>query len=183
APAAGGGLSIDGTYFNVGTVTLTNCTISGNSAFVDGGGLLIGRYGRATLTNCIVSGNSSSSGGGLSIYSAATLVNRIVGGNDGGDIAGSYLGSNNLSGVDPLLAPLGDYGGPTLTMALLPGSPAIGAGTDDGGPTNDQRNEPRTGHVDIGAFQSQGFTLAPVAGSTPQAALARMAFASPPAVT
>ena len=36
--------------------------------------------------------------------------------------------NGNIVGVDPLLAPLGDYGGPTQTMALLPGSPAINQG-------------------------------------------------------
>ena len=37
------------------------------------------------------------------------------------------------------LAPLGDYGGPTQTMALLPGSPAIGKGVAVAGVTTDQR--------------------------------------------
>src|SRR5262249_5386617 len=50
---------------------------------------------------------------------------------------------------------LGDYGGPTLTMPLPPGSPAIGGGTSDGAPATDQRGQPRSGRVDIGAFQSQ----------------------------
>ena len=45
---------IDGTFFNPGTVTLRNCTVSGNSADF-GGGLFLGRYARATLTNCTVS--------------------------------------------------------------------------------------------------------------------------------
>ena len=83
-----------------------------------------------------------------------TLTDTIVAGNTGGasDIGsavGSVSGNDNLIGtaaarggtgnrrrrqhrpapIDPLLAPLGDYGGPTQTMALLPGSPAIGAGT------------------------------------------------------
>ena len=83
---------------------------------------------------------------------------------------GSISGGNNLIGGNPLLGPLGDYGGPTLTMPLLPGSPAIGAGTTAAAPATDQRGEPRSGHVDGGAFQSQGFTLTPVAGSTPQSA-------------
>ena len=66
-------------------------------------------------------------------------------------------------------------------MALLPGSPAIDAGSNatavdaNGNPlTTDQRGSPRTvnGTVDIGAVESQGYTLAPVTGSTPQTALA-----------
>jgi hypothetical protein len=85
--------------------------------------------------------------------------------------------------IDPLLAALGEYGGATPTMPLLPGSPAIGGGTVSGAPTTDQRGQPRTGHVDVGAFQSGGFTLTPLAGSTPQAALVGTAFEHPLAMT
>jgi hypothetical protein len=73
--------------------------------------------------------------------------------------------TNNLIGGDPLLAPLGNYGGTSLTMALLPGSAAIGAGTSSGAPTTDQRGFARVGAVDIGAFQSSGFTIAYTSGS------------------
>src|SRR5262249_40378690 len=71
--------------------------------------------------------------------------------------------------LDPLLAPLGNYGGPTLTMALLPGSPAIDAGNNGlipAGVTTDQRGLARVvnGTVDIGAFESSGFTIAVSSG-------------------
>ena len=56
------------------------------------------------------------------------------------------------------MAALGDYGGPTFTMPPLPGSPAIGGGTTTGAPATDQRGQPRTGTIDIGAFQGQGTT-------------------------
>ena len=120
----------------------------------------------------------------LGLYGGtATLTNTIVTGNSGGDIRGGYNGTNNLIGAPLTLAPLGDYGGPTATEALLPGSPAIGAGASGAGiPTTDQRGQPRTGHVDIGAFQSQGFVLAQFATSTPQSAAAGSAFAHPLAV-
>jgi hypothetical protein len=50
------------------------------------------------------------------------------------------LGTHNLIGGNPMLAPLGDYGGPTRTMPPLAGSPAIGKGTTGSGiPTTDQR--------------------------------------------
>ena len=60
-------------------------------------------------------------------------------------------------------------------MPLLPGSPAIGGGNVALVPTGistDQRGNPRllNGKVDIGAFESQGFTLTVTTGSTPQSA-------------
>jgi hypothetical protein len=188
----GGGVLI----YQYGGATLTNCTISGNTASPrgtnHGGGLF--NLGTVTLINCTVSSNT---GSGLYNAGTATLTNTIVAGNGGdianvGNVSGNYNligdgsgisgGTGNLTG-DPKLAPLDDYGGPTQTMALLPGSPAIGAGTADGAQTTDQRNEPRTGHVDIGAFQSQGFTLTPASGSTPQTVLAGAVFRKPLAVT
>ena len=95
---------------------------------------------------------------------------------------GNQVGSGPAP-LDPLLAPLGDYGGPTFTIPLLPGSRAIGAGTATGAPALDQRGEPRAGRVDIGAFQSQGFTMVPVAGSTLQSTAVGTAFPNPLAVT
>ncbi len=57
--------------------------------------------------------------------------------------------------TDPKLGPLADNGGPTLTMALLPGSPAIDAGNTSLAPTTDQRGFPRPAGLaaDIGAFE------------------------------
>ena len=77
--------------------------------------------------------------------------------------------NGNLVGVgDPGLAPLGDYGGLTETMALLPGSPAIDAGTSGAGiPTTDQRGLPRVGQVNIGSVENQGYTLSVVADRHP----------------
>src|SRR5262249_32350653 len=125
----------------------------------------------ATLTNVTISGNSASTGGGLYLTGAnanfgastATLTNTIVAGQTaGGDVAGggSHSGTNNLIGVNPMLSPWGDYGGPTPTMALPPGSPAIGGGAPVPGVATDQRGQPRVGRVDIGAFQSQGSAVA-----------------------
>ncbi len=182
----GGGL-----YAVGGTSTLTNCTVSDNSARI-GSGVWNGASDSATLTNCTVSGNSADNPfGALYNYGTATLTNTIVAGNSGGDFWGRvpYSGSHDLVGGDPLLAPLGNYGGPTQTMALLPGSPAIGAGIAADYPgtstpiTTDQRGEPLAALPDIGAFQSQGFTLTPVAGSTPQTSPIGTPFANPLAVT
>ena len=128
--------------------TLTQCTLSGNTAGQKGGGLS-NQNGVISMTDCTVSGNSAPSGGGLFNARSANLLATIVAGNTNGsnipsDIAGSgkASGSFNLIGVGGsgglknrrrgnivltslkrlLLAPLGRFGGPTQTMALLPGS-------------------------------------------------------------
>jgi hypothetical protein len=63
-------------------------------------------------------------------------------------------------------------------MPLLPGSPAIDAGTGTGAPATDQRGVGRVGAVDIGAFESRGFRLA-VTGGNNQQALVSTAFGAP----
>jgi hypothetical protein len=54
-----------------------------------------------------------------------------------------------------MLGLLADNGGPTWTMALAPGSPAIDLGNAQGAPPSDQRGVPRPSGsgVDIGAFE------------------------------
>src|SRR5262249_23994995 len=146
-----------GGVYNAGAATLTNCTVSDNSGFsATGGGVY--NAGAATLTNCTLSGNSGGTGGGVWNSSTVTMGNTIVAGNtastgpdvlggvnsQGDNLIGETDGSSgwvatDLTGtsalpLDPLLAPLGNYGGPTQTMALLPGSPAIDAGTGTGAP-------------------------------------------------
>ncbi len=210
--AGGGGLALgEGTAALTNCTISGNFASTGNNVgqVGDGGGLFIG-FGTATLTNCTVSGDTAQGYGSelYNEYSTVSLNNTIVAGQTGGtdivnhgrgttvtgndnligDGSGISGGTGNLLGtpsqpIDPLLAVLADYGGPTATMALLPGSPAIGVGAAGAGiPTTDQRGQPRTGHVDIGAFQSQGFTLTPVAGSTPQSTMAGAAFTNPLAV-
>ena len=68
--------------------------------------------------------------------------------------ANDWVGSS-ASPLDPRIGPLADNGGTTLTLALLPGSPAIDAGTGTGVPPTDQREFPRPAGlaVDIGAFE------------------------------
>ena len=167
-----------------GTLTLINCTLSGNSAGANGGGL-DNYLGSVTADGCTISGNTSAKyGGGLDNYGGTvTLGNTIDAGNTatagGPDASGAFTSrGNNLIGetdgssgwvgsdltgtvaspLDPLLAPLAYYGGPTQTMALLPGSPAIGAGTSTG-ITTDQRGFPLDSPIDIGAFQVQSLPL------------------------
>ena len=206
ASTQGGGLD---NQTNPGAINLNDCTISGNSAGGKGGGLY-SSGGTATLTDCTVSGNSASNGGGMDDASGTVTVedtivaedaattsgpdalgtldsqgNNLIGESDGSSgWVGSDLTGTIAMPINPLLAPLGDYGGPTPTMALLPGSPAIGMGTAVGEMTTDQRGEPLDSPTpDIGAFQSQGFTLMADAGSNPQAGVIGDPFANPLAVT
>jgi hypothetical protein len=71
----------------------------------------------------------------------------------------TLIASNTPAGgdsfPDPKLGPLANNGGPTLTMALLPGSPAIDAGNTSLAPATDQRGFPRPAGLaaDIGAFE------------------------------
>lgn len=161
-------------YTDGGTLTATNCTFSGN--FTDGpdnfGGAIAG--GTLTVTNCTFFGNAAYSGNGGAIYSGtATLVNTIVaksGGNRFGTITdgGHNLDSDGTCGVgpatDPMLDPAGlaNNGGPTQTIALQAGSPAINAGNESicsAQPVNylDQRGyvRPGTGSVNcsVGAYE------------------------------
>jgi hypothetical protein len=174
----GGGIE----NYDDGTLIMTDCTVAGNSTISGVGGGIDNDNGTATLNDVTLSGNSASLVGGINNYDGAlTITNCIVAGNGSSDIAGnSFSGSNNLVGGNALLAPLGNYGGPTQTMPLLPGSPAIGGGTSVTGITADQRGLPLDSpNPDIGAFQSQGFTIATVAGSTPQQTSVLTTFANP----
>jgi hypothetical protein len=68
----------------------------------------------------------------------------------------SLTNPTSLQGVNPHLASLQNNGGPTLTMALLAGSPAVAAADPADSPATDQRGVLRpTDHApDIGAFEA-----------------------------
>jgi hypothetical protein len=166
---------------NGGTLTLTNCTLASNSATIDGGGILSGSLNGSTVTlaNTIIAGNTltGSDGSGPDVDGGVNSMGyNLIGETDGSSgWVSSDLAGNIASPLDPLLALLRSYGGPTQTMALLPGSPAIDAGNHafvtnppfPGPPFTDQRGVARiiNGTVDIGAFESQGFTIAVSSGS------------------
>jgi hypothetical protein len=178
AGKSGGGL-ID----YAGPVTLTNCTVSGNTASKSGAGLYSGPYAfysaAFALTNTIVAGNANTSAAASDIINfggSTTGTNNLIGtGGSGGLVNGA---SGNLVGVaNVLLAPLGNYGGPTETMPLLPGSPAIDAGSNalavDPATnlplTTDQRGFARIvgGTVDIGAYEVQASTITLASSADP----------------
>ncbi len=173
---------------NQGTANIVSSTISGNSASADGGGVS-NSGGTTNITSSTITGNSAYFyAGGIQSSNTVTLNNTIVAGNTDGrgipDVAGPVSGTFNLIGdgtgqtgiangvdnnqvgnsdspIDPLLGPLADNGGPTLTRALLPGSPAIDAGSSI--ELSDQRGAPFLrddgNGVDIGAFERQTLNL------------------------
>ena len=172
----GGGIS-NGIGNVNGSINIENTTISGNKTTGNGGSILSDE-GKVTISSSTISDNEATgSGGGISNESGATanIFNTIIAGNQGTnpDVFGDFNDDgNNLIGVvdgstgfttsslvgtsanpiDPQLASLGNYGGTTQTHALLPGSPAINAGSNNNAPTADQRGVTR-GTVDIGAFE------------------------------
>jgi hypothetical protein len=173
--ARGGGIGT-----NEGDTSVINSTIVRNTANSGPWESDIGGFGgglhqeegklfiaHSTITQNYATGKLYGNGGGLSnsaldFVMHHTILAENVSTNGDDEIHG-YLGlfSYNLIGGDPMLAPLQDNGGPTFTMALLPGSPAIDAG--DGSledpPEWDQRGPgfPRivNGPIDIGAFEVQ----------------------------
>jgi uncharacterized repeat protein (TIGR01451 family)/CSLREA domain-containing protein len=216
----GGGITVNAG----GTLTITNSTVSGNSARRHGGGIYLDDSSTVlTITNSTVTGNRADSdsggipgglGGGIRAVGAETLNNTIVAGNfrgsgttaddinDGtintannnligdsatsggithgtnGNIVGnSGVGTININTV--LNTTLANNGGPTQTHALVPGSPALNAGSnallpldtfdlDGDGNTGetlpvDQRGAgfPRIANttVDIGAFEGAALVV------------------------
>ena len=174
----GGGL------LNIGTATLINSTVAENTAYTYGGGLMNG-LGTMALTDCTVvynhgdhnSPNLPIYGGGIENYSytsnggppisgTLTLSNTIVSGNNTSDVDGPYtdLGFNLIGGVTGLTA-LGNYGGGIETVALLPGSTAIGVGDPAQAGTVSQNGLTRPAAPDVGAYQSPPVSLSIVVAS------------------
>src|SRR6185503_970921 len=165
AGAAGGGLFLVGT----GPWTITQSTISGNAAngSASVGGAIYLATGGLTINRSTIANNSASTTGGiLNNGGNLTLASTIVANNTNGDLGTSGTTQYNAtfsfivqSQGDPLLGPLADNGGPTQTMALLPGSLCINAGDNTAAPANDQRGPGYArivnGVVDIGAFEVQ----------------------------
>jgi fibronectin-binding autotransporter adhesin len=166
---------------NLGRLIMTNCTVASNSAAYDGG---VYSEGQADAVNCTIAFNHASvnNGGVVCGGGSFTLAGSLVASNtalsapdvsgplysDGYNLIGNTNGGlafwalNDQLNVPALIGPLGNYGGPTPTIALQSGSPAIDQGHHFG-LTTDQRGFPRTlddksvansdGGTDIGAFE------------------------------
>jgi hypothetical protein len=186
----GGGVSA----FN-GVINIADSTVSGNTAKTRGGGGLDLRvfYG-GTISNSTITANTAPAGGGILLRGRPDefeLESTLVGGNTapaGADVGSerptTLLGSNNLVvaadanvtlpgdtlHAAPQLLPLAANGGPTRTHGLAPGSPALDAGNNLAALATDQRGAgfPRVlgAAADIGAFEGVVPSVPPALPST-----------------
>ena len=159
---SGGGLNTNGGHDYVGYTTIESSTFSGNTAERQGGGLYnpySDEHRHLAVRATIVAGNTAPQGPDVRGQATSDGYNLI------GDTSGSTgFNPTDLQNVDPVLDPEGpqDNGGPTRTIALQPGSPAIDAVTTGcPPPETDQRGIARpqngdgdaTAVCDIGAFE------------------------------
>jgi hypothetical protein len=161
-----GGDGIGGSIGNANTLTVVTCTLSSGAASggtngVAGTGNFTGSSGQPGTGE---GGNIANSGGELSVF-GTILTSAISGQNAFGQFTdlGYNLSSDSTSSfgalssqnTDPRLGPLTFNGGPTPTMALLSGSPAIDRIPAALSPRTDQRGfaRPVNGRADIGAFE------------------------------
>jgi hypothetical protein len=152
AVSVGGGV-INFSNGGAATTQVRQSTITGNSAVL-GRGIRNNSIGSSfTLFSSIVAANPAP--GQQDVYGPATSMgNNLIG--NGTNLAmapasGDQIGTGGAP-IDPLLAPLDGYGGPTQTTALLPGSPARNAGQSAF--LSDQRGFPIVGTPDIGAYET-----------------------------
>lgn len=175
----GGGLRL------LGNAAIINSTISGNESTGWYGGAIFITDGVVDMTNTTIANNISPSYAPAAVFvgtftdASATfnLVNSIIANNaaegcflapfGAGPVAINSLGNNVFTDgtcfpagsdrivADPGLAPLADNGGPTLTHALVNGSPAIDSADDAVCPAKDQRGvtRPQGAHCDVGSFE------------------------------
>ena len=165
------------------SITVVNSTVSGNHAAGPltasgvGGGISSRSYVDA-FNSTVAFNEASTSGGGVYAASQSFWFSTIMANNQapaGGDAIGGFTvtGDHNLvmapdAGItlpagtlsdDPLLLPLHGNGGSTATHSLVVCSPAIDAGSNPKGLTQDQRGAPFSrswgASQDIGAFELQ----------------------------
>lgn len=157
-----------------GSTLLENVTVAGYKTGLDGA-LYFANGSLATIRNSTITGNQANRGGGIFLATGtlnmdSTIVANNVATLTAGDVSGFVLGQynliedatgafllspNNILGQDPVLGPLTDNGGSTLTFQLLTGSPAIDHGSNPAGLPYDQRGFARVVGIapDIGALE------------------------------
>jgi hypothetical protein len=135
--------------FADGALELSHSTVASNGAALLGGVVALGS-GEVDLDHALIADNGTDDlvVSGLSFSSRYSLVQN--------DLSGLLVGTGDITGVDPKLAPLANNGGSTKTMLIAPGSPAYNAGDPAfaGIPAFDQRGQARVYQViDIGAVE------------------------------
>ena len=158
---------------DAGVLTLTNVTIAGNSTAGQGGGLYNNVLGLTAVQNTLVAQNTATLSDPDLSGAFTSLGHNLIGRRGGATgftngTNGDQVGSLAVP-LDPLLRPLDDNGGPTLTMGLQPGSPALDCGSNQDAPATDQRGYLRpedgdldgTAVIDVGAFELT-YNLPPV---------------------
>ena len=171
--SGGSAVSID--QLSVTTdIALDHTTIAGNRMLSSTGAGIHNTDAHVRLKNVIAAGNRGPAGQPSDcIGSFQSFGNNLIGATEGCVLAPVAGAGPDISGQEPLLGALADNGGPTWTMALWPGSPAIDAGTCadvDGRPVAiDQRGVPRPvgAGCDIGAYEGIGV---PTTATTPPTA-------------
>ncbi len=160
-----GGSAWGGGIYSTNKVGLTNCTVAWNVAYAAAGGPgglpsgsagangtfaganLVRTNGTFTLKNSILAGGSGYGGNGVGTFVDA-------GQNISDDSSITLNGTGSLSSTNANLSPVFGYnGGPTPTLPILAGSPAINAADSTAAPKYDQRGFMRVGTPDIGAFE------------------------------
>jgi len=140
SPAAGSGINVFPATSGTSTVTLKNVLLAGNKK-----GWLEGMDAAAIAA--LPSANCGLTGSGLPVTSSGNNLSSDA------SCDAWLIAATDLKSVDPMIGDLADNGGPTLTHALLVGSPALSAGAADASVTTDQRGVPRETPPDIGAFE------------------------------
>jgi hypothetical protein len=122
-----------------------------------------------TTGNTILAGNSAATSPDVSGALNSQGYNLIGDGTGGSGFDPTDQVGTSANPIDPMLGPLQGNGGPTQTMALLPGSPALNAGDPAQLGTADQRGVVRSGGVNIGAYQASATALVLAAPDTGEA--------------
>ena len=154
-------------------ITLVNTTVSGNVATDPASSMF-----NATKLEVINSTIAHNTGGGIAPSTGHVLRNSIIANNTGrncpsGPISVTLEGANisdddtcgaptAITIADPQLQPLADNGGPTMTHAIVAGSPAINLSGAPCTITTDQRYANRDAKCDAGAFEFADFTTVSV---------------------
>jgi hypothetical protein len=138
---------------------IDNSTVSGNQAGFSQGGILAGTGNNQLDLESVIVANNTDVTGASDLARFAGFVNSINSLFEQNLLAGTINGtdSGNLIGVDPLLRPLANNGGPTDTQSLLTSSPAVDNGSNPLALQTDQRGPgfPRMSGAatDIGALE------------------------------